>query len=304
LKPLSASLSVSSFLKETLQTGLAGCGLELRRLQRQNRLRPLCEDFLTALHASRGDKPSSFKCPLGKVVDFAGFGFGKDQWHPFVEMLQIQEESGDAAAGQFLARFYSIHQPQSAAEAFLDFTDAPTALHDLPPHLFYLSPWTARSAEELAAVIERWTHRDNAEHGQKTLDLATGGFQMFGPVSDEKRRLEFDRLRRIKDSIKENGYDRRCGDSSFRVLKRGDDFRFIANGGGYHRVAAMAASGFDWIPGRIFPAPFVIDCAEVDYWPQVRFGFWSKNQALAYVDYLFDYNSKAWRSYRDELLFV
>jgi len=282
-------------LKEAVKVALSAAGLELRRLAQRpsDFIPPLHADPLVSLHEIRGGKQSSFRCPLEKIVDFAGFGFGSSKWHPFVTTLQLRNSEGDAAAEAFLSNFYSRHQPRNAAEAFLGFSDAPISYQDLEPWLFQLTPWTAMSPEELTEVISRWTAADNAEHGKAKLTLQNSGFKMLGPAGDDKRKLEFHRLCSVVDSIKANGYNRSLGDCSYLVVKRYDDFRFIPCGGGFHRAVAMAALKYDWVPGYFFGS-FMIDYAEVEYWPQVRKGVWSKSQALAYVDYLFDYNSRDW----------
>lgn len=298
-KSMSIFAPIASIIKKALKKTLQINGFELRKVQctkiTENKIPPLYEELSLALYETRGGKLSSFMCPVEKIVDFAGFGFGKKKWHPFVEMIKVLEKSGEMAAKKYLEEFYLIHQPHSAAKAFLDFTEAPSSFNDLPPHMFNLIPWTALNSEEVSLLVERWVKADNAEHGIATIDLTTGGFPTYGPVSKEKQTVEFNRLMKIRDSIIKKGYDRKYGDCSFVVLKRGNDYRYIVEGGGYHRVAVLSAIGFDWIPGRIHPAPFVIDTEEVQNWPQVRLGVWSKKQALAYVDYLFDYNSKYFR---------
>jgi hypothetical protein len=294
-------MGFQEYSKGIVKTALAAANLELRRLPRANAHTalvepppPLHEDVLAALHDNRGGKRSAFQCPLDKVIDRGGFGFGKDQWHPFVTVLQLRESQGDAAAEAFLDSYYARHQPRNAAEAFIGFSDVPEKYQDLEPYLYYLVPWEGRTSREMTRIIENWTKRDNVEHKAPDMDLRNDGFPIFGPASDAKRHLEFNRLRDVADSLKINGYDRSLGDCCFCVIKRDDDYRFIPTGGGYHRTAAMAALGHDWITGRIFPAPFMIDTADVDYWPQVRQGVWTRCQALAYIDYLFDYNSRDW----------
>lgn len=294
-------MGLQEYSKAVVKTALAAANLELRRLPHAGAcaalpepLPPLHEDVLAAMHDTRGGKRSAFQCPLDKVVDRDGFGFGKDQWHPFVTVLQLRESQGDAAAEAFLDSYYAKHQPRNAAEAFIGFSDVPEMYRDLEPFLYYLSPWKGRTSREVTREIEDWTKRGNTQHGAPDLDLWNDGFQMLGPVSDAKRHIEFNRLRNVADSLKINGFDRSFGDCGFTVIKRDDDYRFINSGGGYHRTAAMAALGFDWVPGRLFPGPFMIDTVDVDYWPRVRQGVWTRRQALAYVDYLFDYNSRDW----------
>lgn len=241
-----------------------------------------------------GGKPTAFQCPLEKVVDFAGFGFGSTGFHPFVETLRIRESFGEIEAEAFLKRFYARYQPENAAEAFLGFQTGPRLFRQSEPHLHHLAPWVALSPVELSEKVRRWVTADNLEHGSTALKVDPEQFPMHGPVTAEKVHLEFQRLQRLAESVKNNGYDRAFGDCFFVAVRRGDDFRFLPYGGGYHRTATMAALGYDWVPGRILDGPVVFDCADVDYWTQVRRGIWTKVHALAYVDYLFDYTSRQW----------
>lgn len=94
------------------------------------------------------------------------------------------------------------------------------------------------------------------------------GFAGFGPVSKEKGILEFRRLIDIYESLKSNGYDRRHGDIGVLVLKRGEDYRYLNSGDGYHRTAALAALNYSKIPVR-FVNPWIISIVDINYWPQV-----------------------------------
>ena len=287
-----------SVVKRILSSILAAVGLKVSRIGKaeptgRHRV-PVHPDFLVALHDSMGGRPTSFRCPVEKAVDFAGFGFAREQFHPFVEALRIRDSLGDTEAEAFLRCFYDRHKPKNAAAALLDFPRPPEIFSQLKPHLHIWAPWVALSPKELSEHTHKWVVRDYAESGHPAPNLTVGDFPRHGPATDHKLRLEFNRLRRLADSIKANGYDRTLGDCSFVVIRRGDDFRFIPHGGGYHRMAAMAALQYDWVPGRILGGSIVFDYADVDYWSQVRKGVWTKTDALAYVDYLFDYNSRDW----------
>jgi hypothetical protein len=38
----------------------------------------------------------------------------------------------------------------------------------------------------------------------------------------------------------------------------------------------------------------VIDVDDVDRWPQVRAGVWTREAAIRYIDHLFDFDATAW----------
>lgn len=283
---------IQSFVKRAVQIPLGLAGLELRRKTADRALPPLIDDPLCALHEVSGGAYAAFRCPIDRIIDQKGFGFGPGSWHPFVAAIRVGEDQGLDAADALLARYYDAHRPRSAAEAVVGFDRMPPAFADMPPELFYLTPWTARTAEAMQAMACRFTERDNAEHGRPDLTFRGHGFNMHGPVHPDKRRLEAGRLLAIADAIRTNGYDRTHGDVKVMTLRRGRDFRYFISGGGYHRTAAVAATGQGWVPARFVSNVF--DLADVDDWPQVRRGVWPRDLAVAYVDHLFDHDARNW----------
>jgi hypothetical protein len=273
-------------------------GLELIRKPPRFDPPPLYDDPLEAVYeATQSNRPfaAAIRCPVDKIVDYQGFGFAADRWHPFVAVLRDLALHGAAQAEALLERYYAVFQPRNAAEAIPDFAQPPLLFRTLPPYLFRLTPWETVTPEEMDEECRRGAWVDNAGNGSPKLTLEKDGHQMFGPVSTAKRQLEMRRLSSIHASISSKGYDRRHGDCAFRVIRRGDDIRYLPCGGGYHRTAAIAACGHDWVPGRFYRrSALVIDTREVDLWPQVRRGVWTRDQALAYVDHLFDHSSAVW----------
>lgn len=55
----------------------------------------------------------------------------------------------------------------------------------------------------------------------------------------------------------------------------------------------MTALGFQTIPAR-FHRQHVVDIEMAEHWPQVRSGLWTQEQAEAYFNHLFDFDSRAW----------
>jgi hypothetical protein len=240
-----------------------------------------------------GGGTTAFWCPVAKCVTFIGFGFGRESWHPFVALLEDHMAGRSRAyEGSLLERYYQSWQPVDARAAYAGFEQAPASFAGRDPHLFHLVPWTAQGPEEILRVVRRFTSYDNRMAGQARLDLSHG-MGLFGPTDPEKGRLEFERLIAIYRSLKERGYCRSFGDIHVVAVKRRKDRRFIVYGGGFHRASALAALGQEHLPAR-FHHPFTIDVADVDYWPQVRNGTWSREEACAYVDYLFDFDCADW----------
>jgi hypothetical protein len=165
----------------------------------------------------------------------------------------------------------------------------------------YLFPWMSRTPEEADTAVRAWAHGDNIEHGHPEITIDVHGFKDHGPVSPQIGRLEFERLRQTCATLSRVGYDRAKGDVSVLVIRRGDDYRFLNFGGGLHRTAAMRALGHEFVPAKP-QRPWVIDVDEVDRWPQVRAGVWTRDAAIRYIDHLFDFDAVRWATTRGLLV--
>lgn len=121
---------------------------------------------------------------------------------------------------------------------------------------------------------------------------ASAGYGLQGPVVDAKGKLEYGRLIQLINSIRKYGYDRVLAreDVTVTVIKRDDEYRFCI-GHGQHRVAVLAALGYTEIPVSLLD---VIYLGEVEYWPRVYRGIWSKSQAITYTNHLFDFDGRRW----------
>ena len=125
------------------------------------------------------------------------------------------------------------------------------------------------------------------------MTLECDGFMYHGPVSLKKGMLEYQRLIQSYESIRDNGYNRELGHAHFLILRRGKEIRYLALGDGNHRTAAMTALGYDTIPA-LFQRSAIIDVDMAEYWVQVQENVWSHDQAVAYVNHLFDFDSRLW----------
>jgi hypothetical protein len=262
---------------------------------------PLMDDAMEALLHRQGGEAAAFRCPIDQCTHFIGFGFSASGWHPFVTTL-LEYRAGHVSTydRSLLRDYYATWQPRSAAEALAGF-DVSGALTELPSYCFYLTPWTASTPATIAESLAYWTRVENAEHGEPDLDYREHGIGYFGPTHTAKGEMEFRRLTSIYDRLAATGYDRRYGDVNVRVMKRGDELRFIVDGGGYHRTAAFAAAGESVVPAT-FVEPWVVAEEDVEYWPQVRRGVWSRGDAVRYFHHLFDFDSREWARERGLLL--
>lgn len=263
---------------------------------KQQELPTLFDDPLEALCYEQGGKRAAFQCPLRQIVKQNALSYGPDGWHPFVATLR--EYAAGVSTGHedsVLRQFYETHQPSHAAGAILGFGQVPSSYVNYHPHVYRLAPWSALSPEERDNIVRRWLVHDRQEHANSdsAWDITNDGYPYHGPVSRRAGELEFQRLVDIYETLRNEGYDRSCGHAMFLVLRRGSDYRFLNKGGGSHRTAAMAALGYETIPGCFFRS-HVVDIDMARYWPNVQNGLWSREQAEAYFHHLFDFDSRAW----------
>ena len=288
-------------IKQEIKQVIRRAGLEVHRVaynqdyyKNKKDLPPIYDDPLAALGFEQSGETAAFKCPLNLTVKPNGLSYGSDKWHPFVETLR-EYGKGEITTyeGSVLEAYYATHQPANASEGIIGFKQTPDFFRSKAAHIYRHSPWRSLTPTEIDAEIKRFTKQHSLSHGNQFMTLNSDGFQYHGPVSLRKGRLEYQRLIRTYNSVKDNGYDRRQGHAQFFILRRENEIRYLALGSGNHRTATMAALGYKTIPA-IFQRPSFIDLDMAQYWPQVQRNLWSVDQAVAYFNHLFDFDSKTW----------
>ncbi len=306
MKPTTAGLGVNaqSHAKALLKKAFAHLGLELRRLpsakssanapvSHRRELSPIFEDPFEALHHMRGGVTAAFHCPIAQAGLLNGLTFGPSNWNPFSKTaLQILSKTPLRYEDTILRSFYAIWQPNDAAEAVVGLPQSCGFLKGLSPYLYYLLPWRSLSIDAIDHEVQRWHSSDYREHGFPSVMIDQHGFRDHGPVTKVVGQAEVNRLTNVLNSLNGTGYDRQQGDVAMWLLKRGDEIRFL-NAGGLHRMAAADALGHETIPAR-FVEPAVVDIVEIDYWPQIRMGTWTRDEALRYFNHLFDFDAMTW----------
>ena len=266
----------------------------------ESELPPLLEDPLEALaHEQLGNRVA-FQCPLDQIVDEHGFHYSSAEWHPFRATLQEYGEGlSDSYDNSVLKEYYTKHRPKNAADVFSGMDIRPSFLVDCPPHLYRLRPWRTKSKREMDVWIRKLLQEDNKEHGMPEFKIETHGELSYGPVSREKGKLEFRRLVNVYESINNKGYERGKGHVTVYILKRKKEYAFLRRDGG-HRIPAMSSLGRETIPA-VFKKPCIVDIDMVEHWPQVKRGHWTKEEAKAYFNHLFDFDSRNWAKEHDLL---
>jgi hypothetical protein len=238
---------------------------------------------------ARAGEHAAYRCQVARCT--YPIGFRLDSWNPFVEtsraMLRREVETYETSV---LRPSYKRFQPRHAAEAIVGFDGAPPEFERWPPIVALCAPWESMSPAAMMKAVRIWNANDYSEGGY-TDAAACGGHGYFGPVDLSLAEAEYDRLQSLTMSMSRNGYDRRYGDVSLIVLKRGEEYLGVTSGGGMHRTLVAAAVGIAMLPAR---PQLLADYDRIDTWPHVRSGLWSVEHAKAFCDHLFDFDFGMW----------
>ena len=246
-------------------------------------LREIASDPQSALkHA--GYSTFVIDVPVSDCRNKLGFAYRPDGVHPLVRTARAYA-AGKASCydGSPLQVFRRHFQPTNAAEKYGIYEGASRELlASLPNGLVH--PWEDRSFAKQRQKAHHSANRDRVQYGLEQLD------DPHATPDAEKGAFEFDRLAQLVDSVREKGYRRTnlpSGDIIGKLLIRpGEGARYIVFGG-RHRAAVLAALGYDRIPLRMRFSKFpTID--DVDEWPHVRSGLFTRDQAIDIYNRLWD----------------
>lgn len=265
------------------------------------RLQPLDADRPIALPTFDGD-PRALRylkngrdCLItGKMENGRGlllFSLGANGKHPFVEgVRRVLDASGESISDKEVLRrtlhdFYSRHRPQSVAEVLGISTGKLPGFDDQPPWAV-IKPWESLTLEERLRKMRVTERVDNRQVSNVEMGIEHG-CNFCGPVSDEKLKVEVERLYRIMQSIRRHGFVRNdFPDGDIRVdilVEAPGDWRWLVKSG-HHRAAVMSALGFTTVPIRV---DSIVCREEADVWPQVMAGTYSRHLALKVFDNIF-----------------
>lgn len=236
-------------------------------------------------HYQHGDV--AFEVPLEKCMYPYHFSYDPVGWHPFVQTLtQYKADPALSYETSILHEYYRAYRPTTVLEAFFvtpqaraAFADSELANLNIPPFAPFF-PWDPHQPRTFA---------------EKGLDPSQGN-QGYGPVSDAKGRLEFERLTHTYNSIETKGFKPgRSHDGDIRgyFLKVDDDYRFVVRQG-LHRAAVLAAMNYENIRVRFYgPYPRTIFLSDLSNWPQVKGGTMRKDLAERIFEMFFEDNGRA-----------
>jgi hypothetical protein len=222
-----------------------------------------------------------------------GFSYTRESMHPFVQTL-MNYESGlcKTYRNSLLEDYYNSFQPASVPDALGLTNTGPgvSKLEDLPV-IACPGPWIAKDINYFIENTKRKIGKENSLHGVRISYYHGGGG--FGPISEQKGELEYNRLIKVYCSIKATGYKRHDGidgDIGGIILKKNNSYRIFVNSG-HHRIAALAALNYGYIPVRINTGvglAGIVNREDASSWPMVSSGLFRKSEALALFDRIFD----------------
>jgi len=214
--------------------------------------------------------------------------------HPFIKTL-IAYGKGQCKAykNSPLEKYYENFQPKTAAET-LGVSDSTYKLSTLTA-LQSIEPWNPSIGAKMnpeSREKSRMKCDDHESLHKKKIDqsLPYQGFKFWGPLTTLKGQVEFERLVSVYESIQKHGYtpkDNYNGHIAGSLLTNEKGEYAIIIRTGQHRIAALSALGYRAVPAIIksdSKRPIVINRKDVNNWPYVVNGYFSKNQALEIFD--------------------
>jgi len=213
------------------------------------------------------------------------FNFSHNGIHPFIISLKkMIEENNVNEIIRILKKYYLLVQPLSASE-LLGFSKDELPLLSNEPSWAAIMPWESRTIVEWKDRLKSSVSYENRKF-KKNIGL-NEGWAWVGPVSDRKLMIEVNRIKNIYFSILKYGYNSNNGidgDIQVTALINNNKWRWLA-GTGQHRVVALSVLGEMEIPVQITK---IVYRDEVDVWPNVQSGVFTKNIALSIFDRFFN----------------
>jgi hypothetical protein len=232
-------------------------------------------DPIEAHYLSNGH-PFIMDIPIEKcfAIDFSG----TNKNNPFVHtLLAYKKGLCKTYSDSPLKDYYDTWQPSN-----------PTKKDER--NLELAPPWNYGVRKESNLTASRLNRKDFVKI-RKELGLSDkeiSGHIGRGPVSKGFGEVTFNRLVKLYDSIEKFGYkpdEMRSGHITASFFIHGNDYRASISSG-KHRITALQALGYKKIPIQFGPPkfPVIIRRSEVDKWPNVKAGYYSKLEALRLFD--------------------
>jgi hypothetical protein len=152
--------------------------------------------------------------------------------------------------------------------------------------------WRTDEPDQNITLRERDIADENREHRARF--GRADGDSFYGPVSVRKGKLEFGRLIKTFDSIKNNGFivDSH-GLNNIRAIglfsEMLNEWKYLLVSG-QHRIAALAALGHADAVVQVAPEGLggVVRREDAKYWPTVQHGYLSESEAISIFNRIFE----------------
>lgn len=222
-------------------------------------------------------------------ISFFRFSCEKDGDNPFIQTVKQYLQNGDIDySGSVLEDYYNKY-PSNVAEMYNLKGEVHEDLIQFPPSCVVF-PWEKCGMRDRKEFRQKQAKKETTRRGNKL--SFKDGYGFIGPTNRERGELEVSTLVELTKSIQKNDYLRGNGhteDIRASVLIRGTDYMYFLKDGN-HRVSVLAALDYETVPLRILPTsvPAFIYRDEVQFWPNVKSGLYTEEQALKIFDIIFE----------------
>jgi len=225
-----------------------------------------------------------FYLPVAKIVSQSGFGYGKNDWHPYVATIKEYISNSELAyEDSVLHEFYEAYSLKAlevttglelSKKLSLSYIAFYTALFRHPD---YFSYYLKLSDQEFKKAYRNQYIKYNPQSGKKN----------------------YTTLLNLYKNIKKNGFDINLVDSnqlkdmfiSGLIIKYNDDYRFLIYNGN-HRVAVLSALSFNQVPVVLDNTKQVFDVDNIENWQIVKSGVCKQEDALYLIKRLFSIDGR------------
>jgi len=239
---------------------------------------------------------STFEVDINKCVDPRGLNYGNEGWQYLSAGARSYLDTRDLnLLSDSFAHYFNHIKGLNALEYFIVKLETPQVLKSKRSNgARYYIPWSDVPPDEVISKTKSVYEGEKLKRPNSNVDNVLDDVQWMAKNHSK-------RLTNTIKSIKEKGYDRKISGDDLKgfVLVRNNDYR-ICIFGGQHRLATLSALKYDSVPVE-FRRQIIITESNVDEWPLVKSGFWSKEDALKYFNHLFDFNSRIWAKSNDLL---
>ena len=221
---------------------------------------------------------------------------------PFVKFVkEINEKKIENYEGSSLEKYYANFRP--------------TTIYDLYPYtkkiinskifklkakyINHILPWDETFYKKtLNEIIDEVDLQKNImrkcqENNLKFDSTIYYGNQNFGPVHNEMGKLEFERYKKVLNSINKIGYKPDYKNNphiSGQILKNKNSWMLLISDG-VHRATVLIALEFKKYPISLKVLPKIIDRNKVYSWPGVTRKYYTQEEALIIFDSIFESNN-------------